>query len=566
MLSVFRLELPLKTPIAGRELTPKLLVRRPDRTITADDVPESAPLEGHFLRYRWYRVHSYGEVIYCSVHPSERATSQCQSCSKYNTLTAMSYHCSPECFSNAWYDYHRVVHEQATKAAAEKKNVDDELRRYLSSTFGSFFGSVSNPNLSNVSATPNYIGGERLVEVGCSRTYTPMDRDIGHVLRMIPVEGIDQDDGLTSAGSFTLLSYNILSESSADGRLYNYCPPWALSWPYRSQELLREIVGYRADVVCLQEVQSDHFDDFFRPELYKHGYEALYKRRTDEVFSGNVHRKIDGCATFFRADRFSCVRKYDVEFNRAAWYLAEAVIPSDQKTTALDRLVKDNVALIVVLEAKFGNQCTDASGKRQYICVANAHVVNIDQELKDVKLWQVFTLLKGLEKIASHSDIPTIVCGDLNSFPGSAAHYLLSTGMIHPLHLDFEVDPLGILHPKDRLTHQLPLVSAYASFMTRGTGRGSVMHSRRMDCQTNEPQFTHCSRAFLGTYDYIFYTADTLRVEALLELLDLGAALPSSQWPSSHLALMAEFRLSPKTRSPAPNAKRLRLNASTELL
>lgn len=31
------------------------------------------------------------------------------------------------------------------------------------------------------------------------------------------------------------------------------------------------------------QVQSDHFEEFFAPELDKHGYEALYKKRTSEV-------------------------------------------------------------------------------------------------------------------------------------------------------------------------------------------------------------------------------------------------------------------------------------------
>ncbi|KAJ1390700.1 hypothetical protein SESBI_37297 [Sesbania bispinosa] len=37
----------------GCELTPYVLLRRPDKTVTTDDVPETAPLDGHFLRYKW---------------------------------------------------------------------------------------------------------------------------------------------------------------------------------------------------------------------------------------------------------------------------------------------------------------------------------------------------------------------------------------------------------------------------------------------------------------------------------------------------------------------------------
>ncbi|KAM0019434.1 putative poly(A)-specific ribonuclease [Helianthus debilis subsp. tardiflorus] len=41
--------------------------------------------------------------------------------------------------------------------------------------------------------------------------------------------------------------------------------------------------------------------------------------------------------------------------------------------------------------------------------------VNVQQDLKDVKLWQVYTLLKGLENIAASADIPMLVCGDFSS-------------------------------------------------------------------------------------------------------------------------------------------------------
>jgi mRNA deadenylase 3'-5' endonuclease subunit Ccr4 len=33
---------------------------------------------------------------------------------------------------------------------------------------------------------------------------------------------------------------------------------------------------------CFQ-VQSDHYEELFAPELDKHGYQALYKRKTNEV-------------------------------------------------------------------------------------------------------------------------------------------------------------------------------------------------------------------------------------------------------------------------------------------
>ncbi|ONH95672.1 hypothetical protein PRUPE_7G084300 [Prunus persica] len=633
MLSVLRVHLPSDIPIVGCELTPYVLLRRPDKTVTTDDVPESAPLDGHFLRYKcsramnaetavtlrnvkvsipvWKsRLHYYHFLllhIRSGVHTPpmvciKNMFREFIVCVKAKIPVTKSYHCSPKCFSDAW-QHHRVLHDRAASAVNENGNEEEEVfGRFNSSGSGvlntSLSGSVSSTSLTNGSA-PLYpaavtqrSGGETWFEVGRSKTYTPSADDIGHVLkfecvvvdaeskvpvghvntiltsrvipapspsprRLVPVNGVDvmghldSDGRISSSGTFTVLSYNILSDVYATSESYSYCPSWALSWPYRKQNLLREIVGYRADIVCLQEVQSDHFEEFFAPELDKHGYQALYKRKTNEVFTGGA-QAIDGCATFFRRDRFSHVKKYEVEFNKAAQSLTDAMIPSNQKKSALNRLVKDNVALIVVLEAKFSNQGADNPGKRQLLCVANTHV-NVHQDLKDVKLWQVHTLLKGLEKIAASADIPMLVCGDFSSIPGSAPHTLLAMGKVDPSHPDLQVDPLNILRPLSKLIHQLPLVSAYSSFARLGVGLGMEQQRRRMDPTTNEPLFTNCTRDFIGTLDYIFYTADSLTVESLLELLDeeslrKDTALPSPEWSSDHIALLAEFRCKPRIR------------------
>ncbi|KAK4749249.1 hypothetical protein SAY87_026698 [Trapa incisa] len=600
MLSVLRVHLPSDIPIVGCELTPYVLLRRPDKSLSSDDIPESAPVEGHFLRYKWYRIQSDKKVAICSVHPTEQATLQCLGCVKTKIPVAKSYHCSPKCFADSW-QHHRILHDRAASAVNDNGNEDEELfgARLNSSGSGvpatSLSGPISGSGPTNGSITfysgatsTQRSGGETWFEVGLSKTYTPTAEDIGHALkfecvivdsetklpvgqpstlltsrvipaptptprRLISVSGMDLAghldlDARVSSGTFTVLSYNILADMHASSELYSYCPSWALSWAYRKQNLLREIVGYHADIVCLQEVQTDHFEEFFEPELDKHGYEALFKRRTNEVYPGNVNI-IDGCATFFRRDRFSHVKKYEVEFNKAAQSLTDALLPSTQKKNALGRLVKDNVALIAILEAKFGG---DNPGRRQLLSVANTHV-NVPHELKDVKLWQVHTLLKGLEKIAASANIPMLVCGDFGSLPGSAPHSLLAMGKVDPSHPDLMVDPLGILRPPGKLNHQLPLVSAYSSFARLNVASGSEKQKRRMDTLTNEPLFTNCTRDFIGTLDYIFYSADSLTVEGLLELLDEDSlrkdtGLPSPEWSSDHIALLAEFRCKSSSR------------------
>uniref|UniRef100_A0A0E0BAF3 poly(A)-specific ribonuclease n=4 Tax=Oryza glumipatula TaxID=40148 RepID=A0A0E0BAF3_9ORYZ len=601
MLSVVRVHLPSEIPIVGCEITPYVLLRLPTGVVSTDDVSEAAPADGYFMRYR---IQSDRKVAICSVHPMEQATIQCLGCVKSKIPVAKSYHCSAKCFSDAW-QHHRVLHERASSALNENGAEEEELFGRFGSTGSGVLSTTGSGSMSNLGQSPGLNNGpvplypsgtdknsgETWYEVGRTRTYTPTADDIGHVLRfecvsvdaekkvpvgpptsimtsrvipaptptprrLIQVNGdvlshLDLDSQ-TSFGTFSVLSYNILADAYATSDAYSYCPTWALSWTYRRQNLMREIIGYHADIICLQEVQLNHFEDFFSPELDKHGYQALYKKRTTEVYTGAPHA-IDGCATFFRRDKFSHVKKYEVEFNKAAQSLTDAIIPSTQRRVALSRLIKDNVALIAVLEAKFGNHGTDNPGKRQLLCVANTHV-NVHQDLKDVKLWEVQTLLKGLEKIAVSADIPMLVCGDFNSVPGSSPHGLLAMGKVDQLHPDLAIDPLGILRPASKLTHQLPLVSAYSSFARMvGVGYDLEHQRRRMDPATNEPLFTNCTRDFTGTVDYIFYTADSLSVESLLELLDeeslrKDTALPSPEWSSDHIALLAEFRCKPRIR------------------
>lgn len=209
---------------------------------------------------------------------------------------AKSYHCSSKCFADAWR-HHRVLHERAASAENKNGNVEEDGGSGVNTslTLSQSSGSLT------TGSTPVYPvvvtqrnGGETWFEVGRSKTYTPSADDIGHILklecaiinaekklsvgnastvtsrvipapsptprRLISVSGVDipvrlnSDSRLSASGTFTVLSYNILSDAYATNELYSYCPSWALSWTYRRQNLLREIAGYRADIVCLQEV------------------------------------------------------------------------------------------------------------------------------------------------------------------------------------------------------------------------------------------------------------------------------------------------------------------------
>ena len=66
------------------------------------------------------------------------------------------------------------------------------------------------------------------------------------------------------------------------------------------------------------QIQSDYFVEFFAPKLDKHGYQALYKRKKNEVgyeflcimkVGSEILHVIHTIATFFHTDRFLHVKK-----------------------------------------------------------------------------------------------------------------------------------------------------------------------------------------------------------------------------------------------------------------
>ena len=65
-----------------------------------------------------------------------------------------------------------------------------------------------------------------------------------------------------------------------------------MEWENRFIRLVQEIKQYNCDILCLQEVQNDHFDTHFKCSLEMLGYDGIYKKRTGD--------KQDGCAIFFK--------------------------------------------------------------------------------------------------------------------------------------------------------------------------------------------------------------------------------------------------------------------------
>ena len=470
-------------------------------------------------------------------------------------LTDNSYYCSVPCFVSAWPG-HAAQHRTGLTNRGPRT---DEIN---ADGFG-----VDGGGGDGSSGTTE----QKWVEVADTQSYTPTMDDVGHMLKLaiIPYSydgsrrGVAKtlktsyvisppppppprrmllvrNNVVVSVGKpgqartnssrlgFTLLTYNLLAEIYATPDAYPYCAAWALPWNFRRRNILREILSYRADVMCLQEVQADHFENFLLPELDKYGYAGVYKCKTRE-FMGQ-YGKMDGCAIFYRRDKFQIVPNgaLDVEFNA----IARQRHGNDKRT--LNRLLKDNVAQVLLFEMSAPHPAS-----RRQLLVANTHI-NASPEFADVKLWQTQMLVQEVERMlqqqsGSLSQIPLVVAGDFNSLPGSDPHSLLANGGVQP-----QEDPAGLLAQLP-LRHNLPLRSAMA---TVGAHVNASAESHEL--QKMEPPYTNFTAHFVGTLDYMWYTYDRLSVGGLLETVDdrlvqENTALPSPLFSSDHVPLLAEF-------------------------
>lgn len=243
----------------------------------------------------------------------------------------------------------------------------------------------------------------------------------------------------------TLASYNILASVYCSESFCPHCPDWARHWNYRRDNILRDLTNMNADIICLQEVQFEHYKDFIKPELEKRNYSALYKQKTRD----GLEDKIDGCAIFYKADKFDLISNEEINFNDLARESFQ------NSFVEVKRLLHDNIAQIAHFRYKFpGDSLSD-------IVVANTHIF-WDPEYPDVKLWQTYKLLQRLE---NYNPYPIILCGDFNSTLQSAVYCLLTESCVPSSNHEVNVDPLKILQPLLPLKHSLTLKSAYKTVL-----------------------------------------------------------------------------------------------------
>jgi len=517
--------------------------------------------------------------------------------------------CNSKCFVQGWKTQYTVPREgrsgTVTPIHRRSGSFDDDNRSIASA--GSFGlpmtsppngGRTRNPynddssvysaQSNNVPSTPRaysgqysdggerYAGDDEWVEISRDQIYVPTSEDVGHKfkveaaayssetgeLQMLRVVKTDlvlsrapdphkrnlvtaKTSSASGGARFRIATYNVLAEIYATQQQYPYCDFWALSWDYRFQNILREVLDVSPDIVCLQEVQADHYENHLYAAMSENGYEGVYKQKTRQ--SMGIAGKVDGCALFWRRNKFVLIESYSIEFNELAQRQATQVLGlsprSEEGAAFLNRVSKDNVAQLVVLELAQPPLTRARGDQITQVCIANTHLYS-NKDFPDVKLWQSWQLLQELETfvLSRGTQLPLMICGDFNSSPDSAVYDLLARQTVHPGHPDVNVTTEdscpNILPDAMNISHSFQLGSAYQAVVGE------------------EPIFTNYTTTFKGVLDYMWFSAPNLRPLSAARIPDEtdltrhGEALPSTEYSSDHIMLVSDMQIMNSARPP----------------
>ncbi|CAH1249725.1 PDE12 [Branchiostoma lanceolatum] len=384
--------------------------------------------------------------------------------------------------------------------------------------------------------------------------YTPVNSDIGSKLKFVCTPRCDGKEGVTmetvtscqveagpglcpfenrhlytkkrtEKGCFRVVSYNILADVYAKTELsltvlYPYCPPYALELDYRRQLLLKELVGYNADLLVLQETGKSLYNDALVPALDLSGMEG--------VFMGKGQQS-EGEAIFYRKDKFRLLSQEDMIIGEC--------LSSHPSCHGLQTWLSHSPAVLnkvtsgsTVLQVVLLESIEDPSRR---LCVANTHLY-WHPRAPHIRLIQMATCLKFLENVVNSNStqdtsISLLLCGDLNSPPTSGLYELLTTRAVPASHTDwFPVEPQTTDDGKLELQEGVDL-----------------SHPFNLTSACGLPDYTNYVGGFQGTLDYIMIDTCQLAVNQTIpmpthEEVTTNTALPSIVFPSDHIAIIAD--------------------------
>ena len=382
---------------------------------------------------------------------------------------------------------------------------------------------------------------------------------------------LDEQHSWTVHPAFRVMTYNILADQyastdTAKESIFFHCDNKWLEWQHRRPLVFKEILDYKPDIACLQEVDSSAFESLLRPGLEEFGLNGVYTNK-----AGRVN---EGSAVFWRNDRFDMVameememRKYfpknssEEEINNAP--LGRELRPLLESSPHLcEALQKVGTIAQLILLSPSGP--TSSWGVARPICVVNTHLF-FHYAAPHIRTIHVWAMLRNAKRFISDcmsekSDLlggkePCLVfCGDLNSdindgIPGVVK--LLDSGKIEKDYWDwkFGVDFSWGNSARgeedggfDSLSEATLKNDPKNKVAVSGVDLDSPFDLSTADDMITE--FTNYVQGYQGLLDYIWYQNNCIQVKNVAPCPgkeQLGGYLPSYQYPSDHLAVVADL-------------------------
>lgn len=209
--------------------------------------------------------------------------------------------------------------------------------------------------------------------------------------------------------------------------------------------IIAEILSYKADIICLQEVDATIHDSLLAPVLTASGYQGFY--------SNKVTCQQEGCSMFWSTSVFETAKAEDMkEFPLRSLLTEDAVAKLDEseyynaKCTTQDlqlerwesmmgirqlleshdevrRVYSETVGQILQVATLSPKQTTLCKPER--IVVANTHLF-YHPMAGHIRLLQAYAVCHKLDQIRRQDTEPSplLICGDFNSDPLSGEFVL----------------------------------------------------------------------------------------------------------------------------------------------
>ncbi|CAF4872485.1 unnamed protein product [Rotaria sp. Silwood1] len=340
-----------------------------------------------------------------------------------------------------------------------------------------------------------------------------------------------------------LVSYNILangyaSSTDAQQMIYPYCSQDFLEHDYRKPLLLKEILGYHADIISLQECDTTFYQRELSFILKQNGYLSDMKIKSDSVREGE--------AIFYRTDRFIAIGSHNIkigEYLRDAEHLEyirrRCSLVSEINTHLLER----NTALQagVRMDRRWSTSGSPKGGRfrilalqlqeqsNEVFLICNTHLY-FHPTADIVRCLQAMIAFERIKEIKQfyeeqNKNVSIIWSGDFNANVTSLAYHLLFTGVLltDTNHRSYNEDYDKIIKDFD---YKSPIeLSTYSNYA-----------------------YTNYMLNYHGVIDHIFYDAKKFKFERSIpmpthEEVTEFTALPSCKIPSDHLALVIELEI-----------------------